>query len=181
MFCRECGKMIQDGNKFCTGCGTKVQPISMKTNVESVNNSPIVEGKNQITNTVNYSNNNNYSNSNYNNQNNTATTNLNDKNSIGFNILAFFIPIAGLILFLFMKKETPKKAKGIGISALVGYILSIIVSILYVAFILLLTFTNLEYDLDSDWQDYDYEYNEYYDDYDYDFERDYEFDGNYNI
>lgn len=61
-------------------------------------------------------------------QNNGQTTTKEDKSSVGFNILSFFFPIVGLILFLVWKNETPIKAKGCGISALIGFIAGIILS-----------------------------------------------------
>lgn len=140
MFCRECGKMIQEGSKFCIGCGTKVEPITMKNNVvrekeeikEKVNleqevntNDKTTTVVDSSTNAINYGNKNNVSNQ----------VNANDKRSIGLNIVSFLVPLVGLILFLVMKKETPKKAKAIGISALVGYILSIVVSVVFCIYI----------------------------------------------
>lgn len=179
MFCGKCGKMVQDGNKFCTGCGTKILPIVIKNSVEKNDNSsfipqnnPVVNNTNTIDNNFNYTNTNNYY------KNNIKKVNINDKSNFGYNVLAFFIPIVGLILFFVMKNETPKKAKAIGISALIGYIVSIIFSILYLAFIVIITFTTLEFDYDKNkWDDSNYEYN----DYEYDFERNYNFDENYNI
>lgn len=173
MFCRECGKMIQEGNKFCTGCGTKVQPISIKVNTEKINNGPIVEENKQVENPVNKvnSNNNNY------NQNNTNVVKVKDKASVGFNVLAFFVPIVGLILFLVWKNETPKKAKAIGISALVGYILSIIVPIILAIIMFGISISSevIVNDYDDKWKNDDY----YYEDYDFDY--DYDFNGKYNI
>lgn len=61
-------------------------------------------------------------------QNNGQTTTVEDKKSVGFNILSFFFPIVGLILFLVWKKDTPIKAKGCGISALIGFVVGIILS-----------------------------------------------------
>lgn len=46
-----------------------------------------------------------------------------DKQSIGLNILSFFIPFVGLILFFIKRKEYPKKAKGILIWAIIGWVL----------------------------------------------------------
>ena len=129
MFCRECGKMIQEGSKFCIGCGTKVEPITMKNNAvreKEVNtNDKTTTVVDSNTNAINYGNKNNVSNQ----------VNANDKRSIGLNIVSFLVPLVGLILFLVMKKETPKKAKAIGISALVGYILSIVVSVVFCIYI----------------------------------------------
>ncbi len=45
------------------------------------------------------------------------------------NILSFFIPIVGLILFCVMYAKTPRKAKQIGIFALVGFIINFVLII----------------------------------------------------
>lgn len=138
MFCRECGKLINEGDKFCTGCGTKVEPISAINNVKNYEiNQEIkpeknveVESKTEEKKEVN----NDASNNNVSYSTSYVKEN-NDKPSVWFNILAFFIPIVGLILFVTMKNDTPKKAKSIGISALVGYILSMFVSIVLCIYI----------------------------------------------
>ena len=57
-----------------------------------------------------------------------------DKSSLGLNILSFFIPIIGLILYVTLKKEQPVKAKNCGKSALIG-VVSIV--ILYIILIIL--------------------------------------------
>lgn len=46
--------------------------------------------------------------------------------NIGLNILGFFVPLAGLIMFCTMIGKTPKKAKQIGLFALIGFIINII-------------------------------------------------------
>ena len=51
-----------------------------------------------------------------------------DQKSTGLNILSFFIPLVGLILYLTMKDQTPIKAKGCGKAALIGFILGIVAS-----------------------------------------------------
>lgn len=53
-----------------------------------------------------------------------------DENSTGLNVLAFFFPLIGLIMWLVWKTEYPVKAKGIGKCALIGWIVSIVVSII---------------------------------------------------
>ncbi len=125
MFCKECGKMVQDGNRFCTGCGTKIEPVG------KINKNNTTENfSNDTFDTVpNY----NYANIN---QNSANVRNDNDKNSIGLNVLSFFIPIVGLILFIIWRKEYPKKAKNIGICALIGYILSFLASVVYILWII---------------------------------------------
>ena len=47
----------------------------------------------------------------------------------GLNILSFFIPLVGLILFCTMCGRTPRKAKQIGLFALVGFIINCIILI----------------------------------------------------
>lgn len=64
--------------------------------------------------------------------------NPNDKKSTGLNIISFFIPLVGLILYLTQKDQTPIKAKACGKAALIGFIVGIVVSIIYVIFIAVL-------------------------------------------
>lgn len=52
------------------------------------------------------------------------------KASVGFAILSFFIPLAGLIIFLTKKNDRPKTAKVSGICALVSFILNIVIGII---------------------------------------------------
>lgn len=147
MFCGECGKKIKEGSKFCTGCGTKVEPISTvstsikKEEVMGVEDNNVTEENKEVIEKVENTKSNNTENvvnnngtTNYNNQNVNYNVKV-DKPSALFNILSFFVPIVGLILFLTMKDETPKKAKSIGIAALIGYIVSIVVSIIAFVFV----------------------------------------------
>ena len=50
-----------------------------------------------------------------------------DVPSVGFNVLGFFVPIAGLVLFCTMINKTPTKAKQIGMWALIGYIIKFVI------------------------------------------------------
>lgn len=61
--------------------------------------------------------------------------NANDEVSIGFCILAFFIPLFGIIYWAVKAKETPKKAKACGITALVAWGVNILFSVLFVPLI----------------------------------------------
>lgn len=121
MFCRECGKKVEDGNKYCTGCGAKIEPIKMdkKVDVDESNKSQEVNEGNKAQDVTNAST-----------PNQTTNELKKDKISIGFNILSFFVPIVGLILFLVYRKETPRRANAIGICAIIGYVLSIVARIL---------------------------------------------------
>lgn len=49
--------------------------------------------------------------------------------NIGWAILGFFIPLAGLILFLVWRNDRPGDAKMAGIGALIGFVLNIISSV----------------------------------------------------
>lgn len=52
------------------------------------------------------------------------------KASVGLAILSFFIPLAGLIIFLTKKNDRPKTAKVSGICALVSFILNIVIGVI---------------------------------------------------
>ncbi len=68
MFCKNCGKEIDDKAVVCVHCGVATSEGGLIAD---------------------------------------------DKPSIGLNILSFFIPLAGLIMYFVMKKDTPNKAKSI--------------------------------------------------------------------
>ncbi|MBO5935214.1 MAG: zinc ribbon domain-containing protein [Clostridia bacterium] len=51
---------------------------------------------------------------------NAVQANPYDESSILLNIISFFKPFIGLILYLSWSKEYPKRAKGVGVAALVG-------------------------------------------------------------
>lgn len=100
MYCHQCGKEIDDSVQYCPYCGA---PQSMTQNNE-----------------------NQYQNQNYQNyQTNTSYVNEQDESHIGWAILAFFIPIAGLVLYLVWRNEFPKKAK----SCLHGLIAGIVIEV----------------------------------------------------
>ena len=61
----------------------------------------------------------------------TAKLATNDAPSTGMAVLGFFIPLAGLIVWLINKDSKPQMAKSAGKGALVGIIVSIIFSIIY--------------------------------------------------
>ncbi len=58
--------------------------------------------------------------------------------AVGFGILSWFVPLAGFILFFVWKNEYPKRAKACLIGALITTILSIVSTIIYVAFMVLM-------------------------------------------
>ena len=59
-----------------------------------------------------------------------------DSPSFGYALLGFFIPLAGLIIYIVNYKKTPAKAKSAGYGALVGVISNIVAYILVSAMII---------------------------------------------
>ena len=90
MFCKNCGKEIDDKAYVCPNCGVKVEHA-----------------------------------------NDASVTDADSGARAGWGILSFLIPLVGLILFLMWKNERPKTAKICGICALVSFIASIVIGIIY--------------------------------------------------
>ena len=63
----------------------------------------------------------------------TPVTPVVDEVSVGFCVLSAFVPLFGLIYWAMKYKETPKKAKACGITALVAWGVSMLFSILWTA------------------------------------------------
>ena len=145
MFCEHCGNFIDEGSRFCNICGKRVAPED---------SNPIDEGEEITSNPDPISSNGNNRNNNFSNKNDVVYK-TQDKANIWLVIIAFFIPIVGLILFVALKKNTPKKANAIGIAALIGFVLGFIISIFAVIFVMIVTFASF----DSYYNDYD-NYNE---------------------
>lgn len=55
-----------------------------------------------------------------------------NRSGIGWGILSFFIPVAGLVLFLVWKDSRPRASKSAGIGALIGTILSSILGLIII-------------------------------------------------
>lgn len=70
------------------------------------------------------------------------SVNTQDVPSGGMNVLGFFFPVIGLILYLVWKDQTPRRANAVGKTALIGFVvwtvLSVLLSVLAVAIPLLL-------------------------------------------
>ena len=54
-----------------------------------------------------------------------------DKGNIGWIILGFIVPIAGLVLYILWKKEKPKSAKQAGIGALIRVLIYGVLVLIY--------------------------------------------------
>ena len=107
-YCKKCGRNIGADKAFCPYCGAKMgaEAASEPTYQQSAPQqaAPV---------TVNVNN-------------NVASD---DAPNMGFAILGFFFPLIGLILWLIWKDQTPLKAKSCGKGALIGFIVSIVVSV----------------------------------------------------
>ncbi len=70
----------------------------------------------------------------------------NDENPFIWGLLGFFVPVAGLILYLVWKQEKPKSAKAAGIGALIGSIgiILIILIIIMIPFLLYTSYANVQ-------------------------------------
>lgn len=101
MYCSNCGNQIPDGAQFCSYCGQKTSAPTQSQNSSSYRGD-------------------NYHNQTYN------PKGSEDRASIGLNILSFFIPIVGFVLYFQWKQNTPQKAQSILISAIVGFISGVV-------------------------------------------------------
>ena len=129
MYCRNCGNKIEDGCKFCPNCGAAVTPADAKPDAGtsgdpfSANFSPNNgAAPPQSTYPPEY---------NYGGQSG-EKRNPGDSSSFGWGLLGFFIPLAGLILYLVWKDEYPLRAKSAGKGALAAVIVYVVIVVLYV-------------------------------------------------
>ena len=67
--------------------------------------------------------------------NNTAVTGTPDAPNTGMAVLGFFIPLAGLIIYLVNKDTKPQLAHSAGKGALIGFFVSLAISIIYGAMV----------------------------------------------
>ncbi len=83
MFCKNCGKQIDENAVVCPHCGVAISSA------------------------------------------------LADSGSFGWAVLGFFLPLVGLILYLVWRNTKPQSAKKAGIGALVGFVVNIVLSIVF--------------------------------------------------
>ena len=116
-FCTKCGAQIDDNIAYCTVCGNPTgasQPQYQQPTYQQ----PTYQ---QPT----------YQQPQYQQPYNAYGTNPLDTGSIGWAFLGFFIPIAGLILYLTWKNERPLNAKQAGKGALISVIVNVVFTIIY--------------------------------------------------
>lgn len=112
MFCKKCGKELEDGMTFCPYCGAnQADDTAPQENAASENGSA---GQYRQPNADNYHPN--------------APV---DSRSGGFAFLCFLFPLIGLILYLVWKDTMPLRAKSCGKGAIIGVIVYFVFIILY--------------------------------------------------
>lgn len=118
MICKWCNQQNTENNKFCMHCGKELSNTN-NINSDQLNN-----------NTLNDYNSNIYNNQIQNNyQTNVSNQIVEEKANIWLAILSWFIPLAGLIIFIVKKDKQPKTAKVSGICALISFILNLVLVI----------------------------------------------------
>ena len=113
-YCSHCGNVADDETLYCTKCGCAI------------------DGKKRKCKNEEYSGNSNHSKNSCdsNNQNSQYTVNMSDKSiNTLLLLLGFFVPIAGLILYIVYKDSDKKKSNAAGKGALIGVCVSIGLSI----------------------------------------------------
>lgn len=76
------------------------------------------------------------------------------KGSFGWAVLGFFIPLVGLILFAVWNNDRKGDAKMAGIGALVGFITTIVLYIVFFAITMIIAFSAVSDYQENDYQDY---------------------------
>lgn len=125
MNCKWCGKEVDQNSKFCPNCGREI----LGDNVNNINqNVSDINPEEKLGNLTQEDQN----------LNQERINNVEEKVNVWLAILSYFVPIAGLIIFLVKKDKEPKTAKASGICALVSFIINmilIVVIFLFMSFV----------------------------------------------
>ena len=105
MYCKHCGKEVENGARYCPHCGKDLE-----------NNDPFADYGTTKTSQNNY-------------------RQEEDQPNFGLAVLSFFIPLVGLILFACWNSSYPLKAKSCAKGALIGFIVGIVFSVLCYVFL----------------------------------------------
>lgn len=116
MFCKQCGKEIEDGSTFCPFCGAGQADDAQaaQQQAQPAQQAQPQYGQYQPPYTAQP----------------TYTAPPVQESGAGWGVLGFFFPVVGLILFLVWKDDHPARSKGAGIGALVGVIVSVVGTVL---------------------------------------------------
>ncbi len=124
MYCRNCGAPLADNAVVCSRCGVTVTPPAPPAGAQPPYQNQQPPYQNQ------------YDNYGYGQQ--PYDQQQQDRPSAGYNVLSFFFPIIGLILFLVWKDQRPLCARSIGKWALIGFIAGTVLTIVWIVLSILL-------------------------------------------
>lgn len=147
--CPFCGYETAESMKFCPNCGAalNVNNNQQDYNADYQQNNYSQQGFNPQYQQYNYGQQygyNQYGQNNYGNQYG-GFENPEDVPSTGFNVLSFFFPLIGLILYLVWNDKKPRRAKAVGKAALIGFITGIVFNIVVYVLSALAGFTMFSY------------------------------------
>ena len=140
MFCKQCGKEIEDGSSFCPFCGAgqadDAQAQQQAQNQQAQQQAQSQQAQQQAQSQQPQQpyqapyNNNPYNQTYY-------APPKPQESGAGWGVLGFFFPVVGLILFLVWKDDHPARSKGAGIGALVSVILNVVWIVIYVVIVVI--------------------------------------------
>ena len=129
MFCTNCGYKLPQGANFCSECGAAVAAG------EYQKDSPNVENAKESSQTDSYFDNKTYDRGNFSYPKDYKASHADSdsgENTFAYALLGFFMPIIGLILYIFWMRDYPKRAKSAGKGALISVILAVIAIVIIV-------------------------------------------------
>lgn len=127
-YCTHCGSPVEDDAKFCVSCGQPIAKHSAESDSDFFDE-PRESGSDDF----------------FGEEHSSSISKEDAKNvaeevakrferaPVILRIISFFFPLVGLILYCVWNKEYKRKAKDVGIPALVGFIISIVLEIIYYA------------------------------------------------
>ena len=135
MYCQHCGKIVADGSKFCNGCGAPINAGGQNQQNQYQQNQYQQNQYQQNQYQQNYGQSpygnqygNDYSYPSY-------GSDPDDTPDMMLNILAFFIPLAGIIVYFLQKNDSPVRAKAALKWALTSWAIAAVFAVLYFVFI----------------------------------------------
>lgn len=130
-YCTHCGNPVDDNAKFCVACG---QPIAER---EAEPESDFFDDARESESTDFFADEHSSVSSEEEVKVVETEAKNNERASIFLRIISFLFPIVGLILYCVWNKEYKRKAKDVGIPALVGFILGFIAEMFYYVLIMM--------------------------------------------
>ena len=106
MYCGQCGNRIDNETEICPFCGSRVaRPPRQPAGAQNTGNTWGQTGYGNTSNSVS------------------------SGENAAFWILGFFIPLAGLIIYLVYENSNPQRAKSAGKGALIGFIVGVVLTV----------------------------------------------------